>query len=122
MMRHDEQVRARAEQAFHQRSLAELAAGIADPETRTLAQRIASGSISAAEFLRHLENSAAGMRGFDRYLTRFMTLDEADLERIATHREQRIGQIATELLSEQTLAAVPAEEDDPSWEEQSWLE
>lgn len=138
-MQHDEHVRAQAEQTFHQRSLATLADGITDPQVRTQAQRIASGSISAAEFLRHMENSAAGMRGFDRYLTRFLTLGPADLERIATQREQQIGAIATELLSEQAHARpvrntghranrpshaleVPAEQDDRSSEEQSWLE
>ncbi|HEX4725068.1 MAG TPA: hypothetical protein VH333_21325 [Pseudonocardiaceae bacterium] len=125
-MRHDEHVRARAEQAFQQQSLAKLADGITDPQVRTQAHGIASGAISAAEFLRHMENSAEGMRGFDRYLTRFMTLGPADLERIATQREQRIDEIAAELLAEQTVtrktADVPIEQDDPSWEDQSWLE
>ncbi len=135
-MQHDEQVWARAEQTFHQRSLAKLADAVTDRQVRTQAQRIASGSISAAEFLRHLENSAAGMRGFDRYLKRLMTLSPADLDRIATQRQQQIGEIATELLSEQTLVrnaghgadqppradAVPPEQDDQSWEDQSWLE
>ena len=125
-MRHDEDVRARAEQAFQQRSLAKLADGITDPQLRTRARGVASGAISAAEFLRHMENSADAMRGFDRYLTRFMSWGPADLERIATQREQRIGEIAAELLAEQTgtrrAADVPIEQDDPSWEDQSWLE
>jgi len=139
-MQHNEQVWARAERTFHQRSLAKLADAVTDPHIRTQAQRIASGSISAPEFLHHLENSAAGMRGFDRYLKRLMTLGPADLDRISTQRERQIAEIATELRSERTLAravrdaghgadrpprrakAVPPEQDDPSWEEQSWLE
>lgn len=133
-MQHDE--RARAEQTFHQRSLAKLADAVTDPQMRAQAQHIASGSISAAEFLRHLENSAEGMRGFDRYLNRFMTLGPADMDRIAAQREQQIGEIATELLSEQALArnaghradrppragADHPEQDDSACEEPSWLE
>lgn len=116
-MQHDE----RAERTFHHRSLAKLADAIADPPLRAKAHGIASGAISAAEFLRHMENSAAGMRGFDRYLKRFMTLGPADLDRIAAQREQQISEIATELRAEQA-AARNAGHDEQSWEEQSWLE
>jgi hypothetical protein len=127
----DEALRTQAEQAFEKRSMDKLSAAITDPGLRAQAKQLASGGISPGEFVKYMERSAPAMRGFDRYLKRYMSLTAEDMDRIGAERDRQVGEVMAELATggAATEPGQPVErarrrneEDEPSWEEGSWLE
>jgi hypothetical protein len=120
-----------AERLLQRRSMEKLSAAITDPGLRAQARQLASGAIAPAEFVKYMEQSAPAMRAFDRYLKRYMSLTAEDIDRIGAERERQVREVAAELQVGGAGAVPPQpvprgrrrrEEDEPPWEEGSWLE
>lgn len=112
-----DETRTQAEQLLQRQSLRELSAAVTDPILRAQAAQLADGRMSAAEFVRHMEQSPTAMRGLDRFVKHVVTLTPRQWDAIRAGRERHIDRITAELLAPPDHPA-PAEEDEP----QSWLE
>lgn len=128
-MTFENELRARAERTYDQRSVERLSAGITDPGLKDLTRRFASGQVPAAQILRHVEQSPAAMHRLEQRLKRYAEMPHDELAALEAQRVREISKIEAELTAmdhaashaRQSLRRRVQEQDDPPWEDQPWM-